>query len=424
MNLEFEWSCTTTCRDIYSWIHPRCYDINGLKYCTKHPCKGLIHDCGWIGGDVDICEYNKDYLKRYNYVRSYTNGWYGKWSQCVAENMSYHQVNGRLWRGYSCDTCMCRCEESYGSSRAVRTFSLRLQISNIEENKVVSDVKFTMKDKMIHIQIEETPLLLLGQLTKNESSWVPLEDFIYLSNITGGGWVQIKDGKYIPMIRDTDFAFIRRDQRVLNLDEISGGPNFVLTGVRLRHESEKYSDDASAGNISPLQLEIHVTPFNYSDGKLMPTEENPSVWITPLTQPKLPPAYKNQRKELKIGEKVYRWESSPSLPNVKPNQYIDFKQSSIHSDVGQSTIPFMDSRPTTPSSPIAFDGLGLMYRGHEKFGGFVLFKAMTMDLTHYMDSSMTVNINKYYLQSVPSNRERIYSKFDNYNNDDASMSSV
>ncbi|XP_034949254.1 uncharacterized protein [Chelonus insularis] len=386
--------CSTTCPQIYTWVHHRCYKLYDENYCTMHPCKGLIHDCGWIGGDVDLCEYPENYLKRYDYVRSYTNGFYGKWSTCP--DSTYRQLSGRRWHWYSCDVCICKCEESFGSSRAIRTFSLRQQVSNINENKVISDVKFTMKDKMIHIQIEESPLLPIGQVDKNQSSWVLLEDFVYLSNITDGGYIQVKDGKYIPMTRDTDFAFIRRDQRVINLDEISGGPNFVLTGVRLRHESEKYSDDEAAGNISPIQLEIQVTPYDYINGKLMPTEENPSVWITALTQPKLPPAYGEERKQLKTGDKSYRYDSVQNRPHVKPNQFVSFIQSSIFDDVGQSTVPFIDARPVAPINPIALDGLGIMYRGHEKYGGFVAMKAMSIDLTSYMDSSMTEEQQNYH----------------------------
>ncbi|XP_034945407.1 uncharacterized protein [Chelonus insularis] len=392
-------NCATTCPTLSPASYNLCYDY-ASHYCMKHPCRGKIHDCGWIGGQVDMCEY----------VRSYANGWYGSYSTC--SNGTYEEVIGELRDIYRCDTCICKCEENLKDSKAIRTFSLRKQITNIDENKVLSDVKFVLKNKMIHIQIEEAPLLPIGQLNKNESSWVPLEDFEYFPEFAEGLFFLVKENwDYHHLYIDVDYTFIQGDHKTLYLDEISAGPNFVVTGVRLNHETVTYSDDGSSRNVSPIQLEIHVTPFDYLTGKLTPTDDNPSRWIEPLTQPKLPPAYAKPREELGDGaEKVYLDNSVQNPPHLQPNKYIKFKQSTIFDDAGQSTLPFMDARSIAPSNFLAFDGLGLAYRAHDQYGGFVILKGMTIDATNYMDATMSAEQQKYYtkysrqsVRNTPSN---------------------
>ncbi|XP_034946592.1 uncharacterized protein [Chelonus insularis] len=394
----FDGSCSRTCPEIDKWSYNLCYSFGNSRWCPATPCNGHLYQCEWIGGNVDICEYTGDTAKRYEWVHSYANGWYGQKTNCSGSKLQSLSDKGSGL--YNCDMCICKCEEIRGASKAIRTFSLRRQQTNIYENKVVSDVKFVLDNNVIHIQIEESPLLPTGQVDRNQSSWVPLEKFSYLSNTQNGGfWITSTTNYVFTGDEDVDYAYIKHNRKVLNLDTISGGPNYVLTGVKLSHAVQMKNGKRESKSLSPLQLEVRVTPFDYANGKLNPTNDNPSKWITAQTQPKPPPAYSEKREEIKIGSKTYKYETVQNSPSLASNRFIKFQQSSIWSDAGQSTLPFLDSRSTVPASPLALDGLGLIYRGHPKYGGFVAFKALTINLSSFMDSSLTDEQRAEYTRS-------------------------
>ncbi|XP_034940211.1 uncharacterized protein [Chelonus insularis] len=375
--------CGYSCPEIESLATERCITNRyGKKLCPSHPCQGTTYDCGWIGGDIDVCEKNAS-RKRYEWVRSYGNDVrYGQWSPCSDGN--YYESRGLYHNFKACSMCLCQCSEELPASKAIRTISLRPQVSDIENNKVVSSVRFVSQDNMIHIQIAEAPLLPAARIDSNQSSWVPLENFIYTTTETTASFT-LSDGT--ALTKDEDFTFVNLNQRTLFMDQITAESDYVLTGVRFSAVKNDNNDLVEA-----IQLEINITPFDIFTGQLNPTDEKPSQWITAETQPNPSEIYSSERREVTHGGKSYKYDPVVMhATEVMPNKYVVFSASSIFSDAGQSTIPFFDARPIDSDNSLAFNGLGVVFRYADGYAGIIALELFTVDLSALFDLSNDQN---------------------------------
>lgn len=122
-------------------------------------------------------------------------------------------------------------------------------LSDMNKNKVVTGLKFTKKNRIIHLQIEEGELLAEGNIDKNNVAWVPVNDF--LLNERG-------------VYKDQTYFTLSWNNRAIDLDVLEGREGHVLTGVRFQKIG------------SHLNFQIQVTPFDYATGKLHPLM---SEWV-------------------------------------------------------------------------------------------------------------------------------------------------
>lgn len=72
--------------------------------------------------------------------------------------------------------------------------------------------------------------------------------------------------------------------------------------------------------------------------------------------------------------------------------YVKFNSSDRKKDAGQSTIPFFDAQQISSSQSFPLSGLGLVHRGAEGSGGFLTFRLMTLDFSHYLNTKLPSNI--------------------------------
>ncbi|XP_034935116.1 uncharacterized protein [Chelonus insularis] len=364
----FTWAVSTGGVGVYSTSQK-------FKYCPRRECLGRAYYCGSIGDSVEVCEYPGNSLRRYKYIsgKSGSPTYGSKDGGCSGEGLNKTELATITPGFYKCDTCFCRCVEKSKESTATRAVSFLSQISDVTKNKVVTNFRFTEKNKMIYVQVEESELLPQLRVNHNESSWVPLEDYTYRK----GNFYRVSDNK--PLRENVEFAFIDDQRRTFNLDDIILPANHVLTGVRLNNVNPK--DESS-----PIQLEVQATPVDdFNEGKIGKKE---SIWITPKSQPTPHKRYTEKRTEVDYGKKVDPRKSKKNGVFSKINEFIMVGPSNVNDDAGQTTIPLFDAQPVAVNRTQALGGAGLFVRGAKDYGGFLAFRAYTANLGDYMNANM------------------------------------
>ena len=68
---------------------------------------------------------------------------------------------------------------------------------------------------------------------------------------------------------------------------------------------------------------------------------------------------------------------APAVPTSQTNQFLYFTTSSLETDAGQNTIPFIDLQSVETYPPVPLSGLGLFHKSSEGSGGFLSLKLFT-----------------------------------------------
>ncbi|XP_057340671.1 uncharacterized protein LOC130677816 [Microplitis mediator] len=376
-------SCSDTCGDVDTTTIYRNYRYStrsnnpDKKWSPHVPCKGRMHNCQDIGR-AKFCELPEFFRSRYFWIDSDV-GFFGPRESCwLGTEVQLEITTPSFWK---CSTCLCQCSELDADSTATRAISLRPQLSNIKDNMVVTGVRFELKDNLVHVQIEQGKLKKIGQIDTDTVSWVELEDFVYLDDVSGGGFAKIDDGKKITMKEHEDFSFVRYGQRDFNLDDIyAREEGYTVTGVRFNRDPN---------NERAIQLEVHITPANFSEGLLIPTEDNPSKWLTPEDMPGRDFEPLIPRTEVDLTDRNDPTQIKDNIPDTQDNSGIWFTVTNKWQEIGENTIPFFDKQLVSPHPKVALDGIGVFHRGTKESGGFLSFKVFAFDLPKYLNPTMT-----------------------------------
>lgn len=78
-----------------------------------------------------------------------------------------------------------------------------------------------------------------------------------------------------------------------------------------------------------------------------------------------------------------------NLLDSMPNQFIRF-QTSDHTNFGQTTVPYFDSRPAGVTSTTALSGVGIIHRGVYVLGGFLAPKIIGIDHSAHVGNNAEV----------------------------------
>ena len=167
------------------------------------------------------------------------------------------------------------------------------------------------------------------------------------------------------------FAFeINESNDRVFLDDLEAEPGYLLTGLKFVLYKENPNDKGA------LKLAIHTTKFDSRSGMLW---KDSSVWL----QNNLAT---NQRFELKIQNTLPTKSKGKSSSITNGNGfYVRFQVSSLKQDIGQSTVPFIDSQSVDPYPLSIITGAGLYHKGAHNSGGFIGVKLLTDDITPYID---------------------------------------
>lgn len=170
---------------------------------------------------------------------------------------------------------MCFCDEE--GIYSDRYFSLRQSVSNVTENKVVTGLRFTKRNRIIHLQIQHGELLAHGVINDTTLEWVPVDD------------MKITD-RFV--YNRQDYFTLNWENRALDLDVLQGESGnqqkdgYVLTGNSRNKCTPEYNflNYFKITGVrfkiigSHLNFEIRVTPFDYETGKLRSPRQS-SEWM-------------------------------------------------------------------------------------------------------------------------------------------------
>lgn len=73
---------------------------------------------------------------------------------------------------------------------------------------------------------------------------------------------------------------------------------------------------------------------------------------------------------------------------MSSNKFVLFTHSSIESDVAQTTLPFIDKQIVTPYPGVPLSGVGIFYKGNERFAGFIGVSVFTYDFSNDINSKL------------------------------------
>ncbi|XP_035909015.1 uncharacterized protein LOC118510803 isoform X1 [Anopheles stephensi] len=330
-------TCRETC-DHYQYGHEQqqCYKE---LYCSKQPkCAGRIYDCEYIDSDMWICPAAPGSQRRYEYIE-YENGEIRGRKQHCPRGTSKVDSWWR-WLFWHCSYCFCLCDDA--GRHSDRYVSLRESVSDIEQNRVVTGLRFVKRKQMLHLIVQQGQLLPGGDIANDTLEWVVPKPFSH----TDKG---VRDGR--------DYHTLSYDRRAIDLDDVHVHPGYVLTGVRFR----------TLG--SHLNLEIRMTEMNFTSGTLVDIDQ--SIWIgnEDADRTEIPLRYMD----------VPTLAPARSTPDSTSGQYLRFGPSGGRADAAQTTIPFLDAQPVYTLRPTPLAGAGLMHKGTPKYGGFVAPKVFTYD---------------------------------------------
>ncbi|XP_076043891.1 uncharacterized protein LOC143026977 isoform X2 [Oratosquilla oratoria] len=340
-------SCQNKCSFYEHTKSYGCYR-GDVQYCGQQPsCEGNIHECSFIDSDFWVCP-SVSRERRYDWVKYENQVVLGRTNDCKNKKTKVDS----WWRWFvHCSYCFCLCDGN-SSPNTDRYFSLLPVISNTKENRVVTGIKFTKYNRVIHMQIQEGQTMPQGQVNSSTLQWSPVKPISIIST-------EYHEGEH--------YKKLSYEERGIDLDRLVAPSNHVITGVRFQMLG------------SHLNLEVQITPVDFSTGELNPYK---SYWINNHNTPVMAV---NPRKCLKLYDPdVPTLSPAKSIIDSQPDSYIQFQPTSRDMDLSQLTVPFLDAQNVAPTPAYWLSGLELYHKGHKGYGGFLGFKVFTYNVTlHY-----------------------------------------
>lgn len=235
------------------------------------------------------------------------------------------------------------CDDAKDSERH---FSLHEVVSDIEQNKVVTGVRLVKENGVIQFSISQRTLLPFGQTEESEQDTWKLADYQFASTDHSA-------------IDGVDYFTLTYENRSINLDDLVVPQGKLVTGVKFFNLN------------GHLIIQIRATDFDYFNGRLENITHTP--WVMNEN---------GGQTEIEITTKanpLVNVVSGIYIPDTTPNAFIQFGPSDIKFDVGQSTLPLIDTMPIESRNPVALGGIGIAYKKNEESGGFIAMKTITYD---------------------------------------------
>lgn len=232
---------------------------------------------------------------------------------------------------------------------------MRSALSDIQNNKVVTGLRFVKKNRIIHLQIQEGELLPRANVNASTLQWKPVEDY------------KITDRK---IFNGQDYHTLSWEKRAIDLDDLEADEGHIMTGARFKEIG------------SHLNFEIYITKFDFDTGKLKPEH---SKW---KDNPNTDVSIKNPRTKVHLKNPDIPIRSpSPSIPTSHTDQYIEFTHTDIDRDVAQTTVPFLDAQKVESLQAVPLSGAGIFHKGRDFFGGFIAPKVITYDVSQHLKAA-------------------------------------
>ncbi|XP_041675251.1 uncharacterized protein LOC108111250 [Drosophila eugracilis] len=343
VDLNSDGTCSRDCGYYKSAKTEGCFDN---KFCAEQPkCSGGLYDCRYVESDMEVCKSSIQSYRRYEFIQYESGLVHGKKSECSSWLSSVKSWN--RWIFQECSYCLCLCDDQVVPSG--RYFNLRPVIADVENNRVVTGLRFVKENSIFHLQIQEGRLLPLGVIEESTVQWKPLESYTIFDN-------NIK--------KNVDFHMLTYDQRAIDLDVVKADKDLVVTGLRFHVDG------------THLQLEAQFSKVDFQSGYLINPKET-SYWMNA--------GNKQHRERIPLMDPQIPSKSSlESIPFSGDNQFIEFTNTGFEQDAAQSTVPFIDIQDVVSDPPVPLSGIGIYYKGRDGYGGFLAPKLFTYDYTPYV----------------------------------------
>jgi len=346
INLNPDQSCTQTCSD---YSRTQSYGCHRDTLCGQthidpvtSRCNGTIYNCDFVGEDLAACaSTQKPDTRRYEFIRYVKGKTLGKYDACLQTA----QVESWTRWFVQCSNCFCYCDEQ--SHLSDRFFSLHDVTSNIADNRIVTGISITKRNRMIQFIIAESTLLPYGKVTVSPAN-PNIADSNANSNFRFVAHEEF-DINEAGIQNGIDYHTLTYDHRTIDLDTVIAPPDSLVTGVRFHVTNDKR-----------LTLQIRATKFNYETGKLEKLDE--SVWISSATNQKT-------KLDVKRPDAPIR-QPNPSEPDWRSNLYVEFGPTDRDKDAAQLTVPFLDGSFVEGQQTL-LSGIGLYFKGQPGYGGFI-----------------------------------------------------
>lgn len=213
--------------------------------------------------------------------------------------------------------------------------------------RVITGVRLVKENGVIQISISERTLMRYGLTDESEQdTWILPDEQFAVTDI----------GVY----EGIDYATLTHENRSINLDDLTLPKGKVVTGVRFQQ---------SNGHLS---LEIRATDFDYYSGRLLNISYTP--WVKNDQGGQIEIEIPKKRNPLRyIAKDIYQ-------PEMIPNAFVRFGPTDLDYDIGQTTVPFIETYPLESRNPVVLGGVGLTYKsaGNDSTG-FIALKTITYD---------------------------------------------
>lgn len=215
-------------------------------------------------------------------------------------------------------------------------------------SRVITGVRLVKENGVIQLSISERTLLSFGQTSATEQdTWILADDQFAVTDIG------VTEG--------VDYATLTYENRAINLDDLVLPHGKVVTGVR-------FTQSSTTGH---LALEIRATDFDYFSGRLLNITHNP--WVKNENGGQIEIEIPKKRNPLQYEARDLH------VPEMVPNAYVKFGPSDLDFDIGQTTIPLIETYALESRNPVALGGIGLTYKSNNDSGGFIAMKTFTYD---------------------------------------------
>ncbi|EFA08552.2 hypothetical protein TcasGA2_TC006207 [Tribolium castaneum] len=337
--------CQNEC-DAYKMTKPQ-ENCRENKWCNKQLPASRIINCQYLDSSMTVCS-NKNTRKnnrRYQYVELGNGKVLGKKQSCRGYKTDLSTYI--YWIVWRCSYCFCLCDEQ---SRGTDVYiNLRLSLANMNDNRVVTGLRFVKHNEIFHLQIQEGKLLKRGKIDPDSVRWVPVDNYKHFDTIEG-----------------KDFHKITWEKRSFELSTIMAQNGSVVTGVRFRLIRNS------------LDLEVLTTPFNFTTGKLLPSLSTFKGTRNLNLRHKFKQQVKLSKPDVPTG-------STEPHTLITTGQYIEFRNTDLYKDLAQTTVPFFDSQPVNSKNPVPLSGVSLIHKGREGSGGFIAPKIFTYDFSQHLE---------------------------------------
>ncbi|XP_057324694.1 uncharacterized protein LOC130667216 [Microplitis mediator] len=262
-------------------------------------------------------------------------------------------VNSRLGQ-------LCACDKQVDQDTSIRTISLREHYTNSADNRVVTGIRFIVKNNIVAIRIREGRLVN-GTIDPQTVKWID------------------DDGRHPEIGPDT--IKLSYDTRAFELDDIELPDEHLVTGVKFMVTYEKRISLAVRGSAM------------YNDKKNTFSSIHDEWYYTNLLN--------TRTRKPRTNIDITYFKNPAELINEQLQQlstpgsnYVDFS-TSVHSSTDENVaiIPFIDSRELVTDPPIALGGLGIFYKSKPGYGGFIAFKYITAKYNIHIDRDHAQTMN-------------------------------